>query len=61
MDEDALTSESYAGDCACAWFGEKAFMDGKASEGWLYADELTSIGELALAEKLVGDVATGVI
>lgn len=35
--------------------------DGWAELGDLLADELTSIGELAFADKKFGDIATGVM
>lgn len=52
--EEALTEVSALGECTSAKFGEKTFPDGKTHEGSLMADELTSMGELAFAEKNLG-------
>lgn len=59
IEEDADSVTAAAGDRACACLGEKAVADGAAELGWLVADELTSIGELAFVDKMLGDNATG--
>lgn len=61
VESEAGADEAWAGDTASTCFGEKSLADGEAISGLLLTDELTAIGELTLAIKLAGDIATGVI
>lgn len=58
---DIDTDVTAIGDSSTAKNGECAFMDGATAVGEVCTDELTTIGELKLALKIVGDLAIGVI
>lgn len=49
------------GDTPAARLGEITFADGATTEGMIVVDELVSMGELAFADKVEGDIAKVVI
>lgn len=55
---EAFVVVSVVGDAACACVGEMAVVDGASSVDVVLPSEVSSIGELWLAVKCVGDLAS---